>query len=264
MNMCDKWDLYQNMIDISGGSPREEALRREKEFLRRKLRNSLSYHEVRIDGVQRNAAVINSDNLNEKTICSLPGEDIPHGGYVEWMDNVWLVTERDANTEVYTRATMIQCNYLLRWIDSDKEIREQWCIIEDGTKYLTGEFEDRQFITTRGDSRIAMTISRNEATAKFDRKCRFLIDDEESGHKLAYTLSKPLKVGHVFNGSGIYKFVLQEVNTSDLDNQELGVADYYRYYPNEENKPGSGGNKPPEPLKPPQENAAGRERKVWL
>lgn len=96
---------------------------------------------------------------------------------------------------------------------------------------LTGEFEDRNFVITRGDSRIAITIARNEHTVKFNRNNRFLVDDEDSGTILAYTLSKPLKVGGVYDKKGVYKFVLQEVSSTKDDNYELGIADYYKHFP---------------------------------
>lgn len=76
-----------------------------------------------------------------------------------------------------------------------------------------------------------MTIAKNENTAKFGREHRFLIDDPDSGDKLAYLLTKPLKVGKTFNGSGIYSFVLQEVVSTDDDNMKLGIADYYKHFP---------------------------------
>lgn len=96
---------------------------------------------------------------------------------------------------------------------------------------LTGEYEDRNFVVTRGDSRIALTIARNQFTVKFNRKDRFLIDDPESDHKLAYLLTKPLKLGATFNNKGVFKFVLQEVTATDDDNHELGIADYYKHFP---------------------------------
>lgn len=110
-------------------------------------------------------------------------------------------------------------------------LHEQWCIIEDGTKYLTGEYEDRDFFVTRGDSRIAMTIARNNDTVNFARNYRFLIDDPESSEMNAYLLTKPLKVGKTYNGHGVYSFVLQEVVSTDNDNFELGIADYYLHFP---------------------------------
>lgn len=127
------WDLYTNRTSVRGNTKRETVLNREKHFLNTKLPDSLSYQQVTIDDVGCNVAIINSDNLDEKTIISLDGE-IYCGGLISWMDNYWLITELDANTEVYTKAKMRQCNYLLRWVDNDGKICEQWCIVEDGTK----------------------------------------------------------------------------------------------------------------------------------
>lgn len=128
------WDTYENRADVHGKTRRDVSYIRETRMIDRKLPDNLSYQEVDIDGIDRTIAVINSDNLNEKNIYSMPGEDIPHGGLVSWMGNKWLITERDANTTVYTRAKMIQCNHLLKWIEEDGTLYEQWCIVEDGTK----------------------------------------------------------------------------------------------------------------------------------
>lgn len=244
--MNDVWELYQSRSRTRGMTKRDTVLKREKRTLLNKLPDSLSYHNVKIFdrdhgynitdesmrccAYQQNVAIINSDNLDEKYIYSLPDEDIEHGSLIEWMDNYWIVNERDANTTVYTRAKLLQCNYLLKWVSDEGKIIEQWCMVEDGTKYLTGEYEDRHFIVTRGDSRIAITLAKNKETVKFTREQRFLVDDPDSPQKLAYILSKPLKTGHTYNEHGIYKFVLQEVTSTVDDNQELGIADYYKYF----------------------------------
>lgn len=60
------------------------------------------------------------------------------------------------------------------------------------------------------------------------------MDDPESPQPLAYILSKPFKLTGVYNNTGVYKFVLQEVTTTDYDNFELGIADYYRHFPKPE------------------------------
>lgn len=127
------WDSYAARLH-GADNDRNRILAHEKSVISRKLPYSLSYHTAVIDGEERQLAIINSDNLDIKTLCSLPGEDIRHGSLVEWMDQRWLVIEKDANNEVYTRAKMQQCNYLLRWINSDGEIIERWSIVNDGTK----------------------------------------------------------------------------------------------------------------------------------
>ncbi len=261
------WENYSERMNVRGITKRDAWLNRESKTIHRKLPDNLSYQDVVIYdcpygvdiesdamseyAIERNVGIINSDNLDEKTIISMPGEDIIAGSLVEWMDQHWLVTERDANTTIYTRAKMLQCNYLLKWVDDDHQIHEQWCVIEDGTKYLTGYYEDRNFIVKRGDSRIAITMARNPYSVKLDRKSRFLVDDIGSNHMLAYSLTKPLKFAQVYNGVGVFKFVLQEVVTTDYDNLELGIADYYRHFPIDD---------PPEI--PP--DGGGLERRQWL
>lgn len=148
------WNVYDERNEVRGQTRRETVRRREISRLERRVPDSLSYHDVEIfdnahgydiesvDGgesvantpITKNVAIINTDNLNEKFICSLPEDDIEHGSLVHWMDNYWLVTERDANTTLYTKSKMVQCNHLLRWVDTKGIVHAQWCIIEDGTK----------------------------------------------------------------------------------------------------------------------------------
>lgn len=97
---------------------------------------------------------------------------------------------------------------------------------------------------TRGDSRISMMIARNDETIKLNREHRFLIDDPESPIKLAYQLTKPLKLGWSFNGDGVYKFVLQEVTSTINDDVANGIADYYKYYPRPNNSGGGSDSTP--------------------
>lgn len=249
------WDSYRSRINAHGGNKRGAALQKEFRFLMEKIPGSLSYHNAVIDGEQRELAIIDSDNLDTKTLCSMPGEDLPHGGLVEWMDNRWLIIERDANNEVYTKAKMRQCNYLLRWIADDGSIVERWCIVEDGTKYLTGEYSDNDFIITRGDSRIALIIAKDRYTIRLNRDDRFLIDDYASPNVLAYRLTKPFKLGGSYDNRGILSFVLQECNTEDTDNFELNIANYYDHFPRKES------DCTPEP---PMEDDEPGGKKVWI
>lgn len=128
------WDSYNSLSEIRGVTKRERALLREQRYISKKLPDNLSYFTVTIDDVSQDVAIINSDNLDEKVIISMPNEDIRHGGLVYWMDCYWMVAEKDANKEVYAKGKLLQCNYLLKWVDSDGVIREQWCNVEDGTK----------------------------------------------------------------------------------------------------------------------------------
>lgn len=260
-------EQYRGRMAVYGAAHRDDTLSREQRMLQNKLKNTLSYQKVEMwscaegydidevgreeNRVFRTVAIINSDNLNEKHIISLPGEDLEHGALVRWMDNYWLITERDANTTVYTKCKMLQCNHLLKWVSADGVVHKQWCVIEDSTKYLTGELEDRHFIVTRGDQRVYMSIARNDYTIRFERTDRFLIDDDDAPLKIAYSLSKPLKLGWTVGGKGVFKFVLLEAQSTEFDDQINGVADYYRYHA----KSGEDG---------PNDNTPKNDRNGWL
>lgn len=126
---------------------------------------------------------------------------------------------------------------------------------------MSGEFEDRQFVVTRPDSRISLTIARNEDTVKFSRLNRFLIDDDDSPLKLSYQLTKPVKFGGVYNHQGVFKFVLQEVNSTADDNHQLGIADYYKFFPKEKEELED--NSPEAPETPEVEVDTGK-KKGWI
>lgn len=145
------WTAYEARADVHGRTRRQTALRREIHDLNKRVPDTLSYHSVEMFDCfhgynisdrkrqskymfDQNVAIINSDNLNEKYIFSMPGDDIQNGSLVHWMDQYWLVTERDANTTVYTKAKLLQCNVLLKWVSAEGNIIEQWCVVEDGTK----------------------------------------------------------------------------------------------------------------------------------
>lgn len=235
--MDDIWESYQRRLD--GVSKRDRTLRREASYIARKAPDSLSYQKVTIDGNERWLTIINSDNLTLKTLLTMPGEHLLGGELVEFADNYWIVTSVDAHQELYAKAQMEQCNYLLKWIvnvgDGQKEIIERHCIVSDGTKYLTGEttsnYAENGMVL--GDTRIAVTLTRDGYTAKLGRKDRFLIDDADTNHVLSYRITKPFKIGGVYNGHGAMSFVLQECNTEEDDNLELHIADYYKHFPRE-------------------------------
>ena len=253
------WDTYADRLNAVGSSIRSATEKRTVRRISNKEEDGVFFHTVTIDGTEQDVTIIKSDNRNTKTILSAPGEAIPCGAIVEWMNTMWLITEVDPDNTLYTTAKMLRCNYLLKWVDANADIHEQWCIIEDGTRYLTGQYEDRDFFVTRGDSRIAMTIGKNEYTTRFRRGMRFLIDDKDSDLMLAYELSKPFKLGGVYDGSGVFSFVLQEVSTTDDDAVDMQIADYYRYFP----KANTGETTPGLKIDP-ENNLTDDGRKVWI
>jgi len=219
-------DMYKRRLGLRDDTARDRWLHNTQAWINKKLPRSLSYHTAIIDGEERKCAILSTQNDKEKKICSMPGEALVCGTYVEWMDNVWLITQLNAPNEVYQTALMTQCNYLLKWVNDKGEIISRWSIAVDGTKYLTGEFY--QPYMTVGDSRMQLTIPRDDETVLLNRGVRFLIDDPDATQPQAYELSKINRAGNVYNGHGVFIHMLTESNFNPkTDNPELMIADYY-------------------------------------
>lgn len=198
--------------------------------LRRKLVSSLSYKQVKYDGQDMRIAIVDiSNDFGTKKIFSMPGETLPHGSVIEWEDSFWLITELNAHQELCYEGKMRRCNYYLKWINSKGDIIGRWCVVEDGTKYLIGEREGD--IMAIGDARMAVTIGKDPETSQISRGDRFLIDDMDSKDVLAFEVTKPNKMFNVFNGKGVFRFIMGESELTDNDNTKLRIADYYNWKP---------------------------------
>lgn len=227
------WSTYEARIGASGSAedPRHNStLRHAQDRISRRITASLSYETARTNGTDIQISIKDvTGDYTTKKIFSMPGESLPHGDIIEWEGSKWLVTEVDAHHALYAEGLMRRCNYYLRWIDNDGNIVSRWCVVEDGTKYLIGErTEDMMAI---GDARIAVTIGKDRDTNKLSRGKRFLIDDMDSDEVLAYQITKPNKLFKVYNGKGVFRFILNEVNLTDDDNTEARIADYYSWKP---------------------------------
>lgn len=201
--------------------------------LKRKLVSSLSYKQAKYEGNDMRIAIVDiSNDFSTKKIFSMPGETLPHGSVIEWEDSFWLITELNAQKELCSEGKMRRCNYYLKWINSKGDIIGRWCVVEDGTKYLIGEREED--IMSIGDARMAVTLGKDPETSQISRGRRFLIDDMDSKDVLAFEVTKPNKMFNVFNGKGVFRFIMGESELTDNDNTELRIADYYNWRPETE------------------------------
>jgi len=228
------WSTYEARLGASkntvGDPKRSSALDHAQGRISRKITASLSYETVKVNGEDMQVSISDvTGDFTTKKIFSLPGGALPHGELIEWENSRWLVTEVDAHHALYAEGVMRRCNYYLRWIDTSGNIISRWCVVEDGTKYLIGEKTSDMMAI--GDARIAVTIGKDKDTNKLSRGRRFLIDDMDSDEVLAYQITKPNKLFNVYNGKGVFRFILNEVNLTDDDNVEARIADYYSWKP---------------------------------
>lgn len=222
------WDAYIERVS-KVGTMRDALVEQAKTTIAQMSYDSPSCRHVKINDVWQYVLITHRQATDEKRICSIPGEHLRHGGVVDFAESKWLITELDADDEIYDRGIMLRCNYLLRWIGADGKLKEKWCVVVDGTKYLIGEASEETMAI--GDARIAVTVSKDSDTSELCRGARFLIDDPDTDKPLAYQITKPNKLFNVYGGNGVFKFILNEVQLTKEDNVELRIADYTSWKP---------------------------------
>lgn len=224
--MSKAWDAYRDRMTLTGKSKHDMWVNHSRTAIRRRLQDSPSCRSVLVNGEEQLLSITRHPESGYKRVASLPGENLVHGGLVDFAGCKWLITEVDADDLVYQRGIMRQCNHILRWVSHKTgEIYEKWCVVEDGTKYLIGE-RTREFLTI-GDGRMAVTIGKDAETVELCRGLRFLIDDEDSDFVTAYQITKSNKLFNVYDGEGVFRFILNEVQLTDDDNTDRRIADYY-------------------------------------
>lgn len=219
------WDRYEARLNAHGNTAREAARRTEVWRLQTHLPTNLSYTDVLLDDQPQSVAIIDTEELAEKKIRSMPGGTLVHGGLVTWEDSKWIITELDAHKELYYSGLMKRCNQIVKWVTPEGGTIERWGIVEDGTKYLVGE--NVKQVVTLGDARMALTLAKDSETQRLRTGTRIILGDPEAEQRLAFEITKPNTLYNVYNGAGVYRFILTQVVLVDEDNVADQVANAY-------------------------------------
>lgn len=140
--------------------------------------DTIDYHVVKRNGEPFELLIIKDTDGNtfKKKIKSKHSEPFNLGDYIEWNDQIWIVTLIDTDDKTYHSGYMYQCTVLLRWQNSKSEIIERWAYSEDFTKYSTGIKSNNTL--TVGDYQYGLTLPVDEETKFIKRDKRFPIDFE--------------------------------------------------------------------------------------
>ena len=146
------------------------------------------------------------------------------GMYIFFDNMYWLITGYPSSNKSYEKATLVLCQYKLKWQNANGDIVERWINASSGSKYDIGESETKT-ITLASDNLILL-IPDDEETVNLDGK-RVFIDKRPVPTKVyKITRSDDILFDYGVHG-GILSFITdrRELNEA-TDNQELGICDY--------------------------------------
>lgn len=151
--------------------------------------DTVDYHVVKRNGDPFELLIIKDTDNNtfKKKIKSRPSEPFNLGDYIEWNNQIWLVTLVDTDDKTYHSGYMYLCTVPLRWQNSEGKIIERYVFAEDYTKYSNGTTGNNTI--TIGDNQYGLTLPVDEETKKLKRDMRFPMDFDDSEQPDIYKLT---------------------------------------------------------------------------
>ena len=151
--------------------------------------DTIDYHIVKRNGEPFELLIIKDTDGNtfKKKIKSKNSTPFNLGDYIEWNNQIWLVTLLDSDDKTYHSGYMYLCTVPLRWQNSEGKIIERYVYSEDFTKYSSGITGNNTI--TIGDNQYGLTLPIDSETRKLARDMRFPIDFEDAEKPDIYKLT---------------------------------------------------------------------------
>lgn len=151
--------------------------------------DTIDYHVVKRNGEPFELLIIKDTDGNtfKKKIKSKHSTPFNLGDYIEWNNQIWLVTLLDPNEKTYHSGYMYLCTIPLRWQNSEGKIIERYAYSEDFTKYSTGVTGNNTIQI--GENQYGLTLPIDSETKKLRRDLRFPIDFDDAEQPDVYDLT---------------------------------------------------------------------------
>ena len=174
--------------------------------------------------IQGNTADTQLKSL-ERTVLASIGT-LKAGMYILFEDRYWLITGYPGNNKIYEKATMILCQYKLRWQDDSGKVIERWANFTSASKYDTGHSGNQTIMLTSNN--FTIWIPEDDDSATLDTR-RVFIDRDEVHPTKVFEITRSDDVLYLFGEEhgGILSFIADkdELNL-EVDRPDLGLCDY--------------------------------------
>lgn len=226
------FDSYKARVQFRGATQRDRTLYQEKRNLKINAVNSLSCKDCLVNGVPQKLVIDDGTLPYYKDVKSLPDEYFDAGDYVEWADAMWLMVSCDWDKEVYTYGKMQQCNYVLKWQNTDAETVERWSVISSASKYNNGQLYNNIIVVNSNQLMVYLPI--DSETLKLKSNKRLMVDFNTEAPK-CYDVTRvdTVTMGYDgiaeprYDGKGCILLILTETEINpDTDRIDLMLCDY--------------------------------------
>lgn len=162
----------------------------------------------------------------ERSILTTIGT-IKAGMYVLFEDRYWLITGYPGNNGIYEKATMILCQYKLKWQKSNGDIIERWANFVSASKYDVGQFGNNYI--TLASNNFTVLIPEDDDGITLENK-RVFIDRNINSPRKVFEITRSDDVLYLYgkNHGGVLSFIAdRDEFNSETDKPDLGICDYH-------------------------------------
>lgn len=146
--------------------------------------------------------------------------------YIKYDGAIWLIMTEPADNCIYDKCVLHQCNYILKWQNTNKDIIYCPASIENASQYNTGEEGNK--ILMLGYNQLMAYISLDDDTVVIDRNLRLFIDYNKV-NPIPYKVTRPDTVAFSYGKNRVMCLVLTEDQYNPkTDSIENWLCDYFK------------------------------------
>lgn len=146
--------------------------------------------------------------------------------YIKYDGAIWLIMTEPADNCIYDKCVLHQCNYILKWQNTNKDIIYCPASIENASQYNTGEEGNK--ILMLGYNQLMAYISIDDDTVVIDRNIRLFVDYNKV-NPIPYKVTRPDTVAFSYGKNRVMCLVLTEDQYNPkTDSIENWLCDYFQ------------------------------------
>ena len=216
---------YRMRLEAMGKTKRDRIIHNAKRMTQKFAIHTPAYKSVTIDGTDDNLIIISTQTVSTKTIEALPSRDFKIGSIVFWNGSHWLITKRDAESDITVRGEIEQCNRQIRWQNpSTKEIHERWCVVDK--PYFSNLESNATSTESKREFKIQLPYDNESALLDVDKRFMLeIIGKTPRTYRLTSVDSMTERYDYNGEASGFLVInVEQDAYNPQTDNSELMVS----------------------------------------
>ena len=218
---------YRMRLEAMGKTKRDRIIHNAKRMTQKFAIHNPAYKSVTIDDTDDNLIIISTQAVSTKTIEALPFRDFKIGSIVFWNGSHWLITKRDAESDITVRGEIEQCNRQIRWQNpSTKEIHERWCVVDK--PYFSNLESNATSTESKREFKIQLPYDNESALLDVDKRFMLeIIGKTPRTYRLTSVDSMTERYDYNGEASGFLVInVEQDAYNPKTDNSELMICDY--------------------------------------